>query len=159
MKNEYSNKLEILKRFKCWDNLLSEEENRKNSRKYFEAVDFLVKTKDVNVLFELLDFFNEENKNIGGILEDLKSQIGDNFSLKQILEAFYGKFDSLIKNDIETAVEMSMWFWESDEFDEFRKMFNTVKSEKSEDFLDEFVSWFPNLEEGVNILRDDMQKW
>ena len=107
-----------------------------------------------------MDFFvTDFELSFEGILEHLKAEIGSNFSLNEILEAFYKKFDSLIKNDIEMAVEMSMWFFDGGKFDEFRKMFNSVKSEKSEDFLNEFVAWYPDLEKGVNVLRDDMQKW
>ena len=159
MKQEYEQKIELAKKMLIFDPDLSDEQNDEHFDVAFKIVNKLLLIQDTEILGQLLEFFTVENEEYGGFCEHLKSKIGNNFSLDEILEAFYKKFDFLIKNDIEMAVEMSMWFFDGGKFDEFRKMFNSVKSKKSEDFLNEFVSWYPDLEEGVNILRDDMQKW
>ena len=57
------------------------------------------------------------------------------------------------------AVEMSMWFFESDMFEEFREMFNSVKSSESYHFLDDFLRWFPEYQKQVDILRNDVANW
>jgi hypothetical protein len=159
MKQIYNENLETMRKYMHWDNTLTEEENKKNGEKYFTAVDFLCKSKDQEVLEHLLDFFSKENENCGSVCESLKAQIGTNYTLEQLITAFYKKFDSLIKKSINRCVQISWHMFTDENFEKFRKMFNTVKSEDSEKFLQEIHDWAPEEENYINILRDDMKEW
>lgn len=158
MKENNIKKLKLAKEMLRFDENLSLEENDAHFDIAYNIINEIVKIKDVEILENLLDFFTESNE-CTGICEHLKSEIASNYTLEQILQAFYKKFDTLVKNDIEIAVEMSMWFFDSGMFDDFRKMFNAVKTDKSRIFLDEFLDWYPDLEDKVNILRKDMETW
>ena len=160
MKQEYIDKIKL-----SWDMLnykddLSIEENEKCFDIAYDTLNELIKTKDSEVLEYLLEFFCEDHEDYGGICEHLKSQIGANFTLDQLLNALYKKFDYLIENDIEMAYEMSSWFLYYKRFEDFRQMFNTVKSKQSEIFINRLDKWcgddFPNE---IAILREDMKKW
>lgn len=161
MKKEYEESLKKMEWF--FDNYqnISEKELHTKCIEYFDKfIDELTKTKEQKILEYLISFFESKfDYTFEGILEHLKSEISSNYTLEQILQAFYKKFDTLVKNDIEIAVEMSMWFFDSGMFDDFRKMFNAVKTDKSRIFLDEFLDWYPDLEDKVNILRKDMEAW
>ncbi len=160
MRQEYKDKINL-----AWDMLdykdeLSIEENEKCFDVAYDNLNELVETKDQEVLESLLEFFCEDHEDYGGICEHLKSQIDYNFTLDQLMQAFYKKFDYLVKNDLEMAYEMSSWFLYSNMFNEFREMFNTVKSADSNVFIDRLDKWcgdeFP---EEIVLLREDMKKW
>lgn len=159
MKKEYKEKLDkMYKFFNNYKSIPDEELHERCMNDFCYIADELVLTKNQEVLECLLDFFEEEfDYEAEGVLEGLKNGIGANYTLDQILAAFYKKFDSLIKNDIEICVEISQWyFYDKRVFENFRKMFNTVKSKKSEAFLTEFRG---RLDEKVAILREDMKSW
>ncbi len=75
MRQEYIDKLKEAK-----ENLLSIEglpfeENDKRCLKGYDLVEELCKTKDTEVLKELLEFFNRENNVLGGFFEHMKDCI------------------------------------------------------------------------------------
>lgn len=155
---KYKEQVQLINHLLQYNEGTSDEEDERNFDQALDLMKKLVSTKKTEALCELLEVFNVENDDFGGFCESTKARIGSNYSLEQILEAFYKKFDTLIRNDIDMAVEMSKWFFESDMFEEFREMFNTVKSAESDRFLDEFLSWWPDYQEQVDILRNDMKK-
>lgn len=159
MKEEDIKKLRLTKDMLKFDENLSLEENDVHFDIAYNIINEIVKIKDVEILESLLDFFTESNE-CTGICEHLKSEISLNYTPEQILQTFYKKFDILIKNDIDMAVEMSMWFFDISVFNDFRKMFNTVKSGRSRDFLEEFSNWYAkDYPEEIAILREDMEAW
>ena len=121
----------------------------------------LAETHDIRGLLYLLDYFDEEfDLEYEGVLEVIQSEIGANFKLDQILEAFYEKFDQILKKNISRATYFSYWFLSNEMFEGFRKMFNEVRSSKSEEFLERLSSWCNgDYEEEQSILREDMKKW
>lgn len=142
-------------------------ENRNVGMYFLEKCEELAKTHDINGLFCLLDYFDEEfDIKYNGALERLQNNIFDNYSYDEIIEAFYEKFDQLLKKNMDRACVLCMdfFYWEED-FEKFRTMFNTVKSCESGKFLIEIYSWLPDDcdaeigKEGVEILREDMKKW
>ncbi|MDR1233165.1 MAG: hypothetical protein LBJ75_02820 [Puniceicoccales bacterium] len=165
MKAEYIDKLRVMHKYVHWDEQLSEEENKGNGKKYFAAVDFLCESKEQGVLEALLDFFTSENEQYGGVCENLKAQIGANFSLEQIIEAFYKKFDSLAENDFGICAEMSMWCVRNEHGEQFRKMFNTVKSKHSKEIVKDLkasaseYNWEEDVKEAIDTLEGDMKNW
>lgn len=156
---KYREQAELINRLLRYNENISKEDDEKNFDKALNLMKRLASAKKTEALCELLDVFNGENEDFGGFCESTKTHIAINYSLDQLLQAFYKKFDSLINNDMDIAVEMSMWFFEDDKFEEFRTMFNFVKSPKSDRFLDEFLRWFPDYQEEVDILRGDMNRW
>ena len=129
--------------------------------KFDELCEELAKTKDQRGLLYLLDYFDEEfDDKYEGVLEVLQSDIGANFSLEQILFAFYEKFDQLLHKHMRRCVYISYWFLSNEMFDEFREMFNTVRSTKSQEFLESLASWCDDdYNEERDLIREDMKKW
>lgn len=121
----------------------------------------LAKTGDSRGLLYLLDYFNDDfDLNNEGVLEWIQNNIGANFSLEQILEAFYKKFDQLATKNVARCVYISYWFLSHEMFKDFRRMFNTVKSNASEKFLDRLDAWADeDYPKERKILREDMKKW
>ena len=121
----------------------------------------LAKTHDMRGLLYLLDYFDEEfDLEYEGVLECIQNDIGANFTLVQILEAFYKKFDQLITKHVSRAAYFSYWFLDNEMFDDFRKMFNTVKSNQSEKLLNRLDDWADDdYAEERKLLREDMKKW
>ena len=160
MEQGWKEKLNIAKENLVYIDELSDEECEQRFWKAHGLVDELIKTKDSEVLECLLEFFNEENEEYGGFCEHLKSQIGANFTLDQLLNALYKKFDYLIENDVSKLVQFSFWFFSSNMFESFRNMFNQIHSVNSEKYLNELDDWSENdyiIER--KILREDMKKW
>jgi hypothetical protein len=122
------------------------------------------------VLEHLLDFSDEEfDCEVNEACEILQSVIGSNFTLDQMIEALYKKFDAFAGNYLSMCAEMSMWCIcnrqiDDGHWDRFRDMFNAVKSQHSKKFLEELKTWFTDTwsdEERnmVYILEEDMKKW
>ena len=160
MEQKYQDKLKL-----AWDMLdykdeLSVEENEKCFDIAYDTLNELVATKNSEILVSLLEFFCEEHEDYGGICEHLKTQIGANFSLEQLLHALYEKFDYLVKHDIEISYEMSSCILYSNMFDAFRTMFNSVRSNRSDEFLEKLDNWCgDDFPEEIAILKQDMEGW
>ena len=138
------------------------DENGNDVGLYFlEKAKRLAETHDIRGLYLLLDYFDEKfDLEYEGVLERIQNEIGANFKLDQILEAFYEKFDQMLKKNISRATYFSYWFLSNEMFEGFRKMFNEVRSSKSEEFLERLSSWCNgDYEEEQSILREDMKKW
>ncbi len=160
MRKEYKDKINLATKMLILNRSLPIDELEKRFNVAYAITDELSETRDSEILEKLLEFFNKENEMYGGFCENLKSQICINFTLDQLMQAFYKKFDYLVKNDLEMSYEMSSWFLYSDMFNEFREMFNTVKSADSNVFIDRLDKWcgdeFPDE---IALLREDMKKW
>jgi len=159
IKQKYQEKLESCKK------LLHDSQNigpSLEAEKMFDdghaLMEELLQTKDTEVLCELFDLFTEE-LDYTGICETLENGIRCNFTELQIIGVLYKKFDQLIVNNISRAIYVSQPIVEYGFFSEFRKMFNNVASQRSLDFLNEFCDFYPELENEIAILREDMQKW
>jgi hypothetical protein len=169
MKQKYIEKINLARKSLKNDHTLSEKELDERLVIGYNLMDELCATKDTEVLSELLDFFTAENDEWGGFSEHLRAQIGANFSLDQLIEAFYKKFDSFAGNCLEMCVIMSMICIRNRQindghWDRFRQMFNTVKSEHSGKILEGLKSWFTDTwtkeEKGmVYALEEDMKRW
>lgn len=159
MNQKYKDDLLIVKKYFHKESYLTPEENNKNMRLHIDAVNRLCSTKDQEVLESLLDFFTKENEQYGGVCENLESDITDNFSIDQVLQVFYKKYNFLANNDLDRCIHFSMWFLWGDKFDEFREMFNTVRPELADKLLAEMLSWDTEYAEHINLLRDDMKSW
>ena len=160
MRQEYKDKINL-----AWDMLdykdeLSIEENEKCFDVAYDTLNELVETKDQEVLESLLEFFCEDHEDYGGICEHLESQIGCNYTLDQLIKTFYKKFDYLTNHAINRCKHLSSWFLYNEKFNEFRDMFNTVKSSGSSKFLDALQKWIGDeFPDEIALLREDMKKW
>jgi hypothetical protein len=125
----------------------------------------LAATKDTEVLEHLMDFFDEKfDREVNGICEILSAMIEFSFTLDQRIEVFYKKFDTLAGNYPEMCSQMSTWYLRSECFDEFRKMFNAVKSQHSSKILEKLKNWVKHgrsheKQNMVCLLEEDMEKW
>jgi hypothetical protein len=176
MKKEYGEKLnEMYEYFHNYDNY-DKFPDIDSSQNYYVNVfipnmEALAATKDTEVLEHLLDFFDEEfDCEVNEACEILRSRIGVNFTQDQLVEAFYKKFDVVAGNYLDMCQQMCMWCIRSGYFEQFRKMFNTVKSKHSAKVLDELKTYFDcGKEHGwewtdeernmVYALEEDMKKW
>lgn len=162
MKREYKEKLDKMYWFfNNYKNMPYEEYSKKCIEYFNVPLDELIETKDQEVLENLLNFFNEDFEDyFECICESLMCQIDVNYTPDQLLNVFYKKFDGFAKNDPWRCHVMSLKFFHDEYFDEFRKMFNLVKSKSSELFLEEFNNEYDReLSPQVKILREDMKKW
>jgi hypothetical protein len=171
MKKEHRKKLDKMYEYynnydKIFD-ILSQEEY---DDVFISNMKALAATKDMEILEHLLDFFDRNfDYEVNEVCECLKMKIGANFSLDQLIEAFYKKFDHFAKKYLEMCAEMSIWCVRNRQindghWDRFREMFNTVKSPRSSEVLEELKSWIDSswLEEEKNMvyaLEEDMKKW
>ncbi|MDR0742456.1 MAG: hypothetical protein LBE98_03260 [Puniceicoccales bacterium] len=159
MKAEYTEKLEIMRMYMHWDERLSEEENKKNGEKYFNAVDFLCASSDPEILEDLIDFFTNENDKYGGVLEDLTSGILNNYTLKQISIALCKKLDSFSKKNVERCAYICKWFLWKNEFEIFRSIFNMTRPIKARALLDEMMDLGKRYKNHMVILSNDIKSW
>lgn len=163
MKQEQKMKIEMVKKYLSWDESLDDETFNQYADDGFDIMRDLVKTKDVEVLAELLELFNKKTEWYGGVCETLQNDIESNYTVKQILEAVSQKFDYLIENDLNRFANLSQIFFQygmSDVFIQFRLVFNKVKPHRADDYINAIEEWvgkyFP---EEIAILREDMKKW
>ena len=163
MTQEYEEKLKLAIGKLChWDKALSDDENQRIVDEGFYLLKEVAATKDNDVLYEMFDVFNDEDQDdalANGVCETLENEIYRNFDLDQIISVLYKKFDSLIASNVDRAVYFSESILSARLFEDFRKMFNTVKAKKSSEFLDRFHRCYPEFEENIFILRRDMAKW
>jgi hypothetical protein len=125
---------------------------------FIDACGEAAQSKNMDVLLQLIDFFDDTvDLKYGGVLESLESIVRSFYS-DQILEAFYKKFDSFMKKNLLRCIHIS-WSLMCENFEKFRKMFNTVKSKHSNNFLDQLYEFTPEGKKEISILRDDMKKW
>ena len=121
----------------------------------------LVATKNTEVLCLLMNLFNKTNEN--GVCETLMNDIWNNYTADQIIEAISVKFDYLIKNDLSRFACLCNILFNQEDFVKFRKMFNKIKSNNSDKFLDELSKWIDSDYEvgleGIALLREDVRKW
>jgi hypothetical protein len=146
--------------FENYKNIDDDDLHKKCMDNFVNPMSEVVKSKDPEVLEHLLDFFEHRfDYDIEGVCETLKSQIGVNFTLDQLLQAFYKKFNTLAENDLSICAEMSMYYIWHNMFEDFRKMFNTVKPKKAPELLDKMDKWNKGKTDCVGILRNDMKSW
>lgn len=120
-------------------------------------------TKDVDVLNRAIDYFLEEPNNIGlenGGCESLLNDIFNNFTVEQIIEVLYKKFDILLEKNESRAEDFFISLINTGYFEGFRDIFNKTRSSKSESFLKSFAKYYAeDYPEEIAILREDMETW
>lgn len=163
MKQEYVGKLALTKEYLSWDEDLDDETFDKHADDGFDMMRELVKTKDTDVLAELLELFNKKTEWYGGVCETLQNDIETNFTVDQIIEAVSKKFDYLIENDLNRFANFSQNFfcYEMPEaFKDFRAMFNRVKPKEATKYIDAIEEWVGNyFPKEIALLREDMKNW
>lgn len=160
MEKEYEEKLKLCKQLLLDSQRVGPSEK---AEKVFDEgyvlMNYLIQTKNTDVLCELFDLFGEELRDTG-IGETLESEIFQNFTMEQIIGVLYKKFSSLIVNNETRAMHFAEAFLNTDNFDKFRDIFNSAKSSSSETFLNRFLKWYgEDYPEEIAILREDMKKW
>jgi hypothetical protein len=173
MKKEHEERLNKMREFFVnYDDILDDDFYRRRLE-FDDHLEVLAATKDTEILEYLMDFFDEEfDCEVDEACEILKSRIGANFTLNQIIEAFYKKFNTVAESYFDACVEMSMWCIRNRQIDDghwdrFREMFNTVKSKHSPRILEKLKTWFNETwstwtdEEKAMVyaLEEDMKKW
>lgn len=159
MKNE----VDLIK--ELWqENLeLTEEELDKNFDEGFDLMREIAKSQNTKLLPDLLELFTDRNEDYGGVCETLMNDIWNNYTADQIIEAISVKFDYLIKNDLSRFACLCNILFNQEDFVKFRKMFNKIKSNNSDKFLDELSKWIDSDYEvgleGIALLREDVRKW
>lgn len=162
MKREYKELLDRMRYFfENYKDIPDENLHEECMKNFVDLTPLLSASKDDDVLVEILTFFEEEfDYEFEGVCEDLKSQIGINFTLDQLLQALYKKFDYLATHNVSRLVQFSFWFFANDMFAEFREMFNIIKSNQAKKYLDELDDWSEDdFEDERALLREDMKKW
>ena len=160
MKNEYKQKVKLVKNMLIFDPNLTEEENDKHFDIALKTTDELLNLQDKKILEDLLELFTNENEEYGGFCEHLESEIGNLYSLNQILEVLYVKFVYLLENDISRALHFTSWFLYNKMFDKFRIMFSTTKPSKAEEFVNALYSWLgTDFPREIAILKKDIENW
>ena len=160
MRKNYKKQVELINKLLQFDENLTVQEEELNFDNAMKIIEELISTRETEALIELLDIFTEENEDYGGICESSMSMIASSFDTEQKFEALCLKFKDFINKDLWRCSIMSAWFFYEEYFERFRKVFNTVKSENSKEFLKEIQNLVSNeSEKYVTILRNDMQKW
>jgi hypothetical protein len=160
MKKEYEERLDKMREFFVHYDDIPDDDFYRRRLEFDDHLEALAATKDTEVLEHLLDFFNEEfDCEVDEACERLKAEIGSNFTLDQIIEALYKKFDSFAGNYLGMCVQISWHMFSDENFEKIRKVFNVVKSQHSEKFLQKMYDWAPENMNYIDILRNDMKKW
>ncbi|MDR1432947.1 MAG: hypothetical protein LBI61_01220 [Puniceicoccales bacterium] len=143
-----------------YDNI-SDEDFCQRRREFEVNLEELTATKDQEVLEYLMDFFDEDfDYSVEGVCGSIKARIGANFTLDQLIEAFYKRFDKFAGKYLGKCAEMSMWCVRNRQIDDyhwdrFREMFNAVKSKHSAKILEKLKDMFEDGaqfdEDGVDI--------
>jgi hypothetical protein len=172
MKKEYEEKLELARKKRAEYHAASPKDEE-ILLEVTHSLESLVLTEDTEVLCELFDFFISEKADEYDMCEVLDDLITSYFTSEQILQAYYQKFDSLAEKNPErcvSAVSIYFFYQENDtEFEKFRKMFNTIKSQHSGKFLEELKSLlfagsyvdkiYKMKKVRVHALEEDMKSW
>jgi hypothetical protein len=140
-----------------------------------DLVEELADSKDPEVLPALFDLLIEEEKDentcLEGFAEPLTEAIARNYTLEQVLEVFFEKFDAMFSQRFPGEyVGIATWFFghairtkrffEEPMFKKFREKFNALRSKYSETFLLEMVnSSRPELNKIIETLYHDMKGW
>lgn len=142
------------------------DENGNDVGMYFlKKANELAETRSVKGLFVLFDYFDQRfDIRFEGVLDRIQNDILNNFTLEQILEVFFQEFNHLLDKCLwRIAYICATFFWEQKDFDMLRQMFNSCKSKKSNEFLDELTDSIDDDyevgQEGITLLREDMKKW
>jgi hypothetical protein len=160
MKKEYKERLDKMREFFINYDDIPDDDFYRRRLEFDDHLEVLAATKDTEVLEHLLDFFDEEfDCEVNEACEHLKAEIGANFTLDQIIEALYKKFDSFAENYLGMCVQISWHMFSDENFEEFREMFSAVKSQHSEKFLQKMYDWAPESTNYADLLRNDMKKW
>lgn len=159
MKNE----VDLIKELWQENSELTEEELDKNFDEGFDLMREIAKSQNTKLLPDLLELFTDRNEDYGGVCETLMNDIWNNYTADQIIEAISVKFDYLIKNDLSRFACLCNILFNQEDFVKFRKMFNKIKSNNSDKFLDELSKWIDSDYEvgleGIALLREDVRKW
>lgn len=166
-------KLEIGMELSChFDSLFPKKDlTEKNIQEFINVGGLLeeaaLASGELDVLERSFDYFLEEDNDaalMNGGCESLEGEIEANFSVEQLLEVLYKKFENLLSKNMRRSIHFAQWFLNLEHpeyFAEFRKMFNTIKASQSEQFLRK-LSEMTNYELGqeqIKLLREDMKKW
>jgi NDP-sugar pyrophosphorylase family protein len=120
-------------------------------------------TKDMDVLHRAFDYFMEEKDDdalMNGGCETLESEIFQNFSMEQIIEALHKKFSALVANNEMRAEHFAGACISHGYLKEFREIFNSTHTPSYNDFLSELEDWIgEDYPKEISILREDMKKW
>ncbi|MDR1375674.1 MAG: hypothetical protein LBJ45_02585 [Holosporaceae bacterium] len=110
MKEEYEKKLAIMRDFfENYDNI-SDEDFYPKHLEFDRNLGELAATKDQEVLEHLMDFFDEDfDYSVEGVCGSIKARIGANYTLDQVVEAFYKKFDQFAEKYLGKCIETSMY--------------------------------------------------
>ncbi|MDR1457278.1 MAG: hypothetical protein LBI47_00260 [Puniceicoccales bacterium] len=144
-----------------WDKALSDDENQRIVDGGFVLLEEVATTKDSDVLCEMFDVFNNEDKDdalANGVCETLENEIYRHFDFSQIMNVLYQKFGSLIENNILRARNISCACINVGKFEDFRKMFNLVRSKDSALLLDK-IKYKDKYNKEIVILTKDMAGW
>jgi hypothetical protein len=166
MKEEHREMLDKMRDFFInWDAIPDDEFYQKRLE-FDSRLDILAATKDTEILEHLLDFFDENfDCEVDEACEILKSTIGSNFTLDQLIEAFYKKFDQFAEKYLGKCIEMSMYCVRNDCRDKFRQMFNTVRSKHSKEIVENLkesaleFDWEEDSKQMIYTLEEDMKSW
>jgi hypothetical protein len=157
MKQEYKDKFCRVRKWLNEDITgLPDEEIRQADIMHYNLIEELAKSKAPEVLLELFDFYTEKNGDLGGFDEMMNNAVMLNYSVDQILEALYKKSD--LRGGCFMMRTLARWIWAGGFFEDFRKMFNTVKAKCSEEFLRR-MDYPSDLWLLVSTLREDMKRW
>jgi hypothetical protein len=175
MKPEYAEKIEAIRKgnARCISNEpMTDEEIKQDIIFHKNAIKELGQTKDTKILHALLDLYVEEKKLcLSGSPREIFYAIRNNYSPKQVIEAFYddGRFDIMYEEDDdldELCNDMFCGYWPGESgksyLPEFCEMFNKVRPKHAEDFLkafEEVYGKFPKEKAMIETLREDMRKW
>lgn len=166
-------KLEIGMELSChFDSLFPKKDlTEKNIQEFINVGGLLeeaaLASGDSDVLEKAFDYFLEEDNDaalMNGGCESLEGEIEANFSVEQLLEVLYKKFGALLSKNMLRSIHFAQWFFNIEHpeyFDEFRKMFNTVKASQSKLFLEKLFE-HTNYDLGqkqIRLLREDMKAW
>ena len=125
-----------------------------------EDLDKILRTQDEDILPGLIDLFIVPDLDYTGACESLIDEIFQYYSVEQILDILYKKIDMLINNNITRAVQFFGAFMNVGYFNDIKKIFNEVKSVKSQEFLNELNEWYKeDYPKEIEILKQDMEKW
>lgn len=145
------------------DPSLSDEELDKNFDIGSNLTRCIVKSKNTEALPDLLELFTDRNEDFGGVCETLQNDIESNYTVKQIIKAVSHKFNYLIENDLDRFANLSQNFLRHDvpeAFIDFRSMFNKLKPQRADDYVDAVDEWvgkyFPKE---ISLPREDIKKW
>lgn len=162
MKKECEEKLKLCKKLLFDSQTIGpSEEAEKMFDEGYALMQELIQTRDTNVLSALMELFYSKDIEINtGICETLESEIFQNYTMEQVIEALYKKFPELVANNEMRAEHFAGACISRGYFEEFRNVFNSTHTFHYENFFAELSEWIgEDYPEEISILRKDMEAW